>query len=131
MVKMYKVLVVDDEEVFRNNIVRMLKANGYEAVGASNGEEALETIAGDEFDVVLLDLKMPGMPGEAVLKALQESESDVEVIVLTGHLDDDAGISLIQQGAFDYRVKPTSQEYLLESIQLACEERALRQNLND
>ncbi|TVM14582.1 response regulator [Oceanidesulfovibrio indonesiensis] len=130
MAKSYRILVVDDEAVFRNNLLRMLNAKGYEAEGAASGEDALQAVSQGDFDVVLLDLKMPGMSGEDVLKGIRESGSDAEIIVLTGHVTLEGGVSLIQEGAFDYQVKPITQALLLDSIKLACEERELKRLLD-
>lgn len=122
MNRQYRILVVDDEEVFRSNLVRLLMAEGYHVGAAENGEEAIRAVKAEEFDVVILDLKMPGMQGEEVLPLIREYRSTAMVIVLTGHVTQDIGISMIEAGAFDYLIKPVAPRALLESVTLACEE---------
>lgn len=121
----YRILVVDDEEDFRGNLLRMLKAEDLEAEAAESGARALEMLAEKEYDVVLLDLRMPEMNGEEVLRCMRAAGATAEVIVLTGHVSLDSAIDLIREGAFDYQLKPYVQSKLLENIKMACEKRRL------
>ena len=121
----YRILVVDDEDVFRSNIVRMLMMHGFEVGSAEDGVQALEALAEEDFDVVLLDLKMPGIGGVDVLRSIKQTESTARIIVLTGHVAHDTGSDLIELGAFDSLIKPVEERKLLEAIKLACEERDL------
>ena len=101
-----KILVVDDEVIFANNISKLISKRGYEVETVYNGESALEVLKENDFDVIILDLKMPGLDGLATLKQIKEKKSDVEVIILTGHGSMDSGIDGIQMGAFDFIMKP-------------------------
>lgn len=123
-----RILVVDDEDIFRDNLVRMLCMKGYQAEGASGGHEALDVLGAREFDVVLLDLKMPDMDGEEVLRRMREEDIITEVVVLTGHASLSSAVTLIQEGAFDYQLKPYEQQGLLRTIELALENRRLRKD---
>ncbi len=125
MNKTYRILVVDDEEVFRKNILRMLAKNGYDVTAAEDGGQALKALTETDYDVVLLDLKMPGVGGVDVLRAVRETGSTAKIIVLTGHVSHDTGSDLIQLGAFDSLIKPIEERMLLDCIKLACEERDL------
>ena len=80
-----RVLVVDDEEVVRLGYRRVLSADGFRVVAAGNGSEALDMMDGDTFDVVLLDMRMPGMDGLEVLRAIKERWPQSEVVVVTGY----------------------------------------------
>ncbi len=122
----HRILVVDDEEIFRKNLVRMLRLADYEAEIAGNGEEALELLVPDDFDVVLLDLKMPGMSGEEILREMRARACTAEVVVLTGHASLDSAVTLIQEGAYEYQLKPYAQDDLLAVIKMACENRRLK-----
>ena len=123
-----RILVVDDEDAFRKNLVRMLTSQGMDAVGAADGEQALQLIKLDDFHVVLLDLKMPGISGEQVMRCLRDQGAVAEVIVLTGHASLDSAVALIAEGAFDYLLKPYVQADLLRTIELAAEKRQLKRS---
>lgn len=129
-----RILVVDDEPRFLSNMVRLLTGKGLDVSGASSGEAALDMASkamsgeGDErpFDIILLDMKLPGLDGRATLAALQEKKCDAEVIVLTGHAAVDEAVDILNQGAFDYLLKPCRTETLMRMLELACEKRGLR-----
>jgi len=120
-----RVLVIDDEDAFRQNLVRMLAVNGFAAQGAQDGAAALRALDEAAFDVALLDLKMPGMPGEEVLVAIRQRRLAVEVVVLTGHADMEAAIGLLKLGAYDYVMKPYQTSALLDTVKLAAEQRRM------
>ncbi|MFO7886466.1 MAG: response regulator [Desulfobacteraceae bacterium] len=112
-----KVLVVDDEMDFLETIVKRLKKKNLDAVGVSSGEEALEKIRGKYFDVVLLDIKMPGgMDGIDALKEIKKERPLSEVILLTGHGSVESSVEGMRLGAFDYILKPAKFEELCEKI---------------
>ena len=124
----FKVLVVDDEEEFRELTVKRLKKRGLEAEAAPSGEEALETLAKDlTVDVVLLDVKMPGIDGIETLRQIRAQHPLIEVILLTGHASVDSGIEGMKLGAFDYLMKPIEMEPLLENLQEAYEKKRKHQ----
>jgi DNA-binding NtrC family response regulator len=120
-------LVVDDDAAFRQVMARELGRLGYEVEAASTGEEALERVQASEPEVILLDLRLPGMSGLETLKAVQSSAPAAEVIMMTGHGSIDSAIESIRIGAFDYVVKPCPLDELHIRIQRALERRSLRQ----
>lgn len=120
------VLLVDDEERFRTTLGKMLSAQGLEVETAASGEEALEKLKGKPFDVVLLDIRMPGMGGIAALSAIKAADPLVEVIALSGHASLDAAVELIKRGAYDYLLKPCPVEEVLAKIESAWERKQER-----
>ena len=115
------VLIVDDEKPFRENMVKLLGVHGVGATAVEHGEAALDATKQRDFDVILLDLRMPGLDGVQTFKKLQAQGCKAPVIFLTGHgtLDDEmAGLHL---GAFEYLHKPCPTEELLEKVTAAVE----------
>jgi len=102
----YKILLVDDEVDFLAPLRKRLAKRGFTVEEAHSGEAGLEVLAGYEADVVVLDVKMPGMDGIATLHKIKESWPLVEVIMLTGHASMEAAIRGMELGAFDYLMKP-------------------------
>ncbi len=127
MKSMASVLLVDDDQAFRQVMTGELRRLGYEVAAAATGEEALGAPGRLDCDVVLLDLRLPGMNGLEVLKAIRAREPAPEVIMLTGHGSIDTAIESIRVGAFDYVVKPCPLEELHIRIQRAIERRSLRE----
>src|SRR5579871_2544879 len=99
-------LLVDDDAAFRHVMAGELKRLGYSVETASSGAEAMARSEAHEPEIVLLDLRLPGMDGLDVLKSLRERNPRVEVIMLTGHGTIDTAIESIRMGAFDYVTKP-------------------------
>jgi len=124
-----KVLVVDDEERFRTTLAKMLTAQGLEVLTAAGGEEALEKLQARPCDVVLLDIRMPGMGGIKALSAIKELDPLTEVIVLSGHASLDAAMELMQRGAYDYLLKPCPVEEVLAKIEGAFEKKLEREKV--
>jgi two-component system response regulator HydG len=121
------VLLVDDDATFRQVMSNELTRLGYQTEAVGSGEEAVRRIAASEPDVVLLDLRLPGMNGLEVLKSVHTSAPATEVVIMTGHGSIDTAIESIRNGAFDYVVKPCSLDELHIRIQRAIERRSLRQ----
>jgi len=115
----YRVLVVDDELDFLETVVRRLEKRQVETAGATTGREALELLSQQSFDVVVLDVRMPGMDGLEVLKVIKTRWPFVEVILLTGHASVESGLQGMQLGAFDYVMKPCKLTDLLPKIEQA------------
>lgn len=111
-----KILVVDDEKNIRLYLEHLLKRNGYQVKTAENGELALSSIASEEFDIVLLDLMMPGISGLQVLSHLHEQQPDTVVILLTAHASLETAVEALRHGAHDYLFKPCEADDLRESI---------------
>jgi two-component system, OmpR family, response regulator len=122
-----RILLVDDEVAFANNIAKLISKRGYEVVTVYNGESAIKAVEENEFDVIVLDLKMPGIDGLTTLKAIKKSQPKVEVIILTGHGSMDSGIDGIQLGAFDFIMKPVRFDDLHESIRQAFQRKVVHQ----
>lgn len=123
-------LLVDDDAAFRQVMAGELVRCGYEIDTVGTGEEAIEKVVSAEPEVVLLDLRLPGMGGLETLKAIQASAPATEVIMLTGHGSIDTAIESIRIGACDYVVKPCPLDELQIRIQRAIERRSLRQRAN-
>lgn len=118
-----KVLIVDDEEHFCRSLLKILSARGIEALAVNRGEDALLEIVRHPYDVVLLDVKMPGISGIEVLKRMKEQGIKAEVIVLSGHASVDTAVEIVKYGAYDYLLKPCDTDELLLKISNAYEQR--------
>ena len=121
-----RIVLVDDEAAFRDTIARRLGKRNIEVFQAAGGAECLEIMKTQSPDVVVSDVKMPGMDGMELLKILKEKYPDVEVMLLTGHACTADGVAGIKDGAFDYLCKPVEFEHLLSKIGQACEQVRLR-----
>jgi len=118
--KKIRVLLVDDEEQFVINMAKILKVRGFEVSTAFDGYEAVDAIEHEgRFDVVLLDVKMPGLDGIAVLREIKKREPNTEVIMLTGHATLTSGTQAMREGAYDYLMKPCDIEDLTEKLREA------------
>lgn len=114
-----RVLFVDDEEDLVGTVVERLAFRGLDAAGALSGAEALRLIRAQDFDVVVLDVKMPGLGGFDVLRTIRRERPDLGVVLLTGHgVEEDAQEGL-RMGAVDYLVKPINIDALVRIIQRA------------
>lgn len=121
-----KVLIVDDEERFRQTLKKLLSANGLDANAVGSGQEAIEELSGRPYDVVLLDVKMPGMNGIEALAELKKINRDVEVIMLTGHASVDIAVEIMKLGGYEYLLKPCPMDELLAKIESAYERKVAR-----
>ena len=120
----FRILVVDDETDFLETIVNRLQKRKIDATGVPTGEAALELMKGKLFDVVLLDVKMPGgMDGIEGLREIKKMQPLTEVILLTGHASVETSIEGLKLGAFDYLIKPVKFDELLEKLAAAFEKR--------
>ncbi len=120
------VLIVDDEERFRTTLAKLLGAHGLTVRTAGSGAEALAALEAEASQVVLLDVKMPGMSGIEALAAIKSRSPEVEVIILTGHASVDAAVEIMRLGGADYLLKPCPVEEILDKIGLAVERRRQR-----
>lgn len=111
-----RLLVVDDEAAMRRTLRDLLSLEGYEVHTAQDGQEALHILEEGEFDLMILDLRMPGLSGVEVLRRLSDMKVDVGVIVLTGHGSLESAIEALRRRAYDYLLKPVSPETLLDSV---------------
>jgi len=115
----YRVLLVDDEEEFVSALSERLMLRGIEVDSALNGEEALGRMDEKEFEVVILDVMMPGLSGLEVLRQIKSTHPNTQVILLTGHGATREGIEGMRLGAFDYLIKPVDIEEMLEKMKEA------------
>jgi DNA-binding NtrC family response regulator len=120
----FRVLVVDDEVDFLETIVKRLQKRKIDTEGVTTGEAAIETLNKKLFDVVLLDVKMPGgMDGIETLREIKKIQPLAEVILLTGHASVETSIEGMKLGAFDYLLKPMKFEELLIKMASAFEKK--------
>lgn len=113
----FKVLFVDDEVEFLDTLVKRMKRRGVEASGVGSGPEALDFLQSNCADVVVLDVKMPGMDGVETLREIKRRHPLIEVIMLTGHANVEVAIQGMEMGAFDYLMKPMEIDELLYKVQ--------------
>ena len=122
-----RILLIDDEISLANNIAETLRLKGYEVSIAPNGDKGLCAIQEQSYDVVILDLRMPGTPGLEVLKKIRtETKGAPEVNILTGHSTIESSMEGLLHGAFDYVTKPVKIKDLVERITAAHERKILK-----
>jgi two-component system OmpR family response regulator len=126
----FRILIVDDENDFREAIIKRLRARKIDVEGADSGLNALEMLSNQDFDVVVLDVKMPGMDGIETLREIKHKKPLVEVIMLTGHASVESGIQGMQLGAFDYVMKPVALDDLMDKLRQANERRLIQLEYN-
>ncbi len=122
-----RVLLVDDEEQFLATTKVLLDKRGIETVTATSGVEALTILEERPIDVVILDVKMPGMNGVEVLRMIKQRGYPLEVILLTGHAAVDSAVEGLKLGAFDYVMKPCDIPDLVAKIREAFENKLLKE----
>ncbi len=120
----FSILVVDDEEAMRRSLAEILRLEGYQVETASDGETAISLLQSTDYDLLLLDLKMPGVDGIEVLRNATKLRPDTQVVLLTAHGSLESAIEALRHGANDYLLKPSSTEQILSSVQQALERRA-------
>lgn len=119
-----RVLLVDDEEEFVQALAERLSIRDYDVTTSLSGEDAVEKLRHYNFDVVILDVRMPGMDGTEVLHEMKRIKPLTEVIMLTGHATVESAIDGMKQGAYDYLIKPCETEDLVIKINRAYEKKA-------
>jgi DNA-binding NtrC family response regulator len=112
-----KMMLVDDEERFLETTKKLLERKGYQVATALSGSEALDKLQKENIQVVILDVKMPGMDGMTTLKAIKNRHPLVEVIMLTGHATVESAVEGLKSGAADYLIKPTDIEDLIRKAE--------------
>lgn len=120
-----RILVVDDEINIRGALVTLLEKKGYQVRGAGTGEDALEQLETATADLVLTDLKMPGMGGMEFLRRLKQKWPDTEVLVMTAYGSIDTAVEAMRCGAYDYLTKPIDRERFPLAVEKALERHAL------
>ena len=131
-----RILIVDDEAIMRDSLNDWLMEDGYEPVAVEDGQKAIEIVRSQPFNVVLCDLKMPGMDGIETMQKIKEINKDLPVIIITAYATVNTAVESMKQGAYDYIVKPFDPEevsHLIRKIishqQLLQENIILRQEL--
>ena len=119
-----KILLVDDEAVFANNMSKLLTRRGYQVTAVNSGDAALRTLMESTFDLMVLDLKMPGMDGIATMQEMKKLGLATEVLILTGHGSIDTALEAIQLGAYDYITKPCEIAELVAKLEAGFERKA-------
>ena len=118
-------LFVDDEVEFLNSMTKRLEVRGFNVIAVDRGEKAIEAAKDQPVDIVLLDLKMPGLGGEETLKVLKEEHEWMEVVILTGHGSVDSAVEMTKSGAYQYLQKPCELDQLLEVLKDAYKKRIM------
>ena len=123
----FTALFVDDEEDFLATVIKRLKKRNINVKGVRSGEEALQELARHPVDVVVLDVRMPGMDGIETLREIKKRFPLVEVVMLTGHASMEVAIEGMELGAFDYLMKPADIDELLYKLQDAYKKKSIQE----
>src|SRR5512142_607629 len=121
-----KILIAEDEDITRKHLLHALKSEGYEAVGVRDGAEAMTHITREYFDVLITDVRMPGMSGIELLEKVKENYPGMEVMVVTGYGSIDAAVDAMKKGAYEYIAKPFNLDELLLKVKKIHERKILR-----
>ena len=114
-----RILIVDDDETVRRAFERILSTDHCDVESASGGRDALQRMAQQAFDVVLLDLRMPGMDGLSVLREIKRMHPDCEVVVITGFPELESAKQSVALGAYDYLAKPVGPQDVIQAANAA------------
>ena len=121
------VLLVDDEVDFVSTLTKRMDKRGLKTSSVNSGEDALEFLGRHPMDVVILDVKMPGIGGIQTLREIKKRYPLTEVIMLTGHANVEVAIQGMEVGAFDYLMKPMAIDDLVYKIQDACKKKSIQE----
>jgi DNA-binding response OmpR family regulator len=124
------IMVVDDEPIARQSLSDILRLEGYNVTAVPNGELAVEHVRKYSVDLILLDLKMPGMNGLDVVQVVNQISPDTEIILLTAYGSMESAVEALRQRVHDYLLKPASPLQILESVKKGLERRAVRLSEN-
>ena len=122
------VLLVDDEVEFLETLLKRMKKRNVNVFGVKSGEEALKFLEQNPLDVVVLDVRMPGMDGIETLREIKKRHPLVEVIMLTGHANMEVAVQGMELGAFDYLMKPMDIDDLLYKVQDAQKKKSIQED---
>ncbi|MBZ5619776.1 MAG: sigma-54 dependent transcriptional regulator [Acidobacteriia bacterium] len=124
-----RILIVDDELVVRDSLGKWFTSEGYTAKPAGGAREALEMIQQMEFDIALIDIKMPGMDGMELQSRLREADPDLTVVIMTGYAAVDTAVQALKNGAYDYITKPVDPDELSHLVANALEHKRARREV--
>ncbi len=124
-----RILLVDDEPRFSKSLAQILTLSGYSVTIAERGDEAIGLLARYTFDLLLLDVELPDMPGYQIMDSLKDENSDAATIMLTGNATVETAITALKKGAYDYLKKPVDHDLLFNTILKAIEHRRLEMAL--
>lgn len=131
MAESIQVLLIDDEKLFVESLTKVLKRRGMGVRTAHDGQTGLELLSQEEPDVIVLDLRMPGLDGLATLEKIRGMDLLTPVILLTGHIDLDRVTQVLQKGAAEVLLKPCPIDTLVSAIENACEMKAINKEVVD
>jgi len=124
--KKANLLVVDDEPVERQSLTDILRLEGHHVAAVANGEAAVDYVRLNPVDLIVLDLRMPGMNGLEVIKVVNRIDSDIEIILLTAHGSMESAIEALRSQIHDYLLKPASPSQVVESVNRGLARRAAK-----
>jgi len=123
-----RILLIDDEQGFVETMSKRLEMRGYPVSTAFNGQDGVDSLSKTTADVVILDVKMPGMDGIETLGVIKQAHPLVEVIMLTGHATVENAIEGMKRGAFDYMMKPCDMDELLAKVDEAYDKKTTQED---
>lgn len=125
-----RVLVVDDELIMRDSLSDWLREDGYEVVAVEDGSQAIQKVKEEKWDVLIVDLKMPGMDGIEVMREVKEIDRGIPVIIMTAYATVDTAVKAMKEGAYDYIVKPFDPEEIGLTIRkIITQQRLIQENI--
>jgi len=119
------ILVVDDEQIVRDSLSKWFREDGLKVSAAANAAEALQHLQAQKWDIILLDIKMPGMDGMELQGRIKEIDPNATIIFITAHATVDTAVKALKEGAFDYVTKPVDPDYLSHLVTNAIKQRTL------
>jgi DNA-binding NtrC family response regulator len=122
----FKILIAEDEDITLKHLLNALQKEGYLTVGTQNGQDALQKIDSDHFDLLITDIKMPGLTGIELLEKIRERQLEAEVIIITGFGSIGSVIDAMKKGAYDYVTKPFNLDELLLKVRKIRDQKALK-----
>jgi len=126
-----RVLLADDEKVYIESLAKILRRRGFDVVAVFDGPSAIDAASRAEFDVIVLDLRMPGMDGLATLEAIRRGDTLTPVLLLTGHADLERVTKALKGGAGDVLMKPCPVDALISAIEDASERKGFAKEVED
>src|SRR5438094_7296856 len=120
-----RVLVVDDERNIRRTLTMVLEGEGYSVDSLESAEELLPRLGAQPIDLIILDVRLPGMDGIAALERIREEHAEIPVVMISGHATLEEAVRAMAIGASDFMEKPLSRERVLVTVKNAIERRAL------